>query len=221
MRKWCGREVRPGDQSAQQTTASRPALTAQEWMRAFCWDHRDLVLRAHVHKCGASCWKHTEKHRAVGKVCRHNFFHYVVIHYEGGEATGAEVISVSRPEAPAQDPDLQTRTFVRAGKALRRASTVVKQVAYGLAGRVLPALWHPFVGPTNPAGLVACRHNLDVQSLIRCIPVTCVVADGEGMPAEELPQDVKDEIDAAIAGMSPGCRARGGGRPGGQTGSTT
>ena len=125
----------------------RQALPSDEWIREICHDARDLVIGCAVHVCSNSCFKYHSKGKL--HICRHNFFHVAVLCGEEAE----QLAHVRRP-----------------GKALRGCIGIFRETKYGMAGRVITFQMHPGECPTNYAGLVAMRCNVDVQDLRRVLP---------------------------------------------------
>ena len=91
------------------------------------------------HVCSDSCFKYSDKSSAQFRICRHGFYH--VVHVTEG---------------------CRVR---RKGKALRPCVHVGSEleVEYGMAGRLRPIQLSPFECQTSFGGLVAGRHNLDLQ----------------------------------------------------------
>ena len=97
------------------------------------------------HVCTESCYKYSEAGSKSWKICRHGFYH--VVHLWDG---------------------CRVR---RKGKALRPCLHIgsAAEAEYGMRGRLRPIQLSPFECQTSFGGLVAGRHNLDVQGLWRVL----------------------------------------------------
>jgi hypothetical protein len=115
-----------------------PAVEARRWVGELAKDTRDCATWTMLHKCGPSCYKY-------GKTCRHYFLHLVQLVME----------------------DKRTLKQLRRGKLLVEDIQVVEDESGGRRGRILVRRDHPFMGSTNPIGLVSIRSNLDVQAMHR------------------------------------------------------
>ena len=124
----------------------RAALPSDDFIREACADARDLVIGCAVHVCSPSCWKYHSNGKS--QICRHNFYHVVVLVTEGGT-------SVKRR---------------RQGKPLRGCLAICRDTRYGMAGRILTFQIHPWECPSNYAALLSLRCNIDVQDLRRVPP---------------------------------------------------
>jgi len=124
----------------------RAALPSDAFIREACADARDLVIGCAVHVCSPSCWKYHSSGKS--QICRHNFYHVVVLVTESG-------VSVKRR---------------RQGKPLRGCLAICRDTRFGMAGRVLTFQTQPWECPSNYAALLALRCNIDVQDMRRVPP---------------------------------------------------
>ena len=134
---------RLGDEAVQEL---RRAVPSDEWIKDLFKDARELVIGCAIHVCSPSCYKYHS--RGASHICRHNFYHVVTL-------TDLDGVEVRRR---------------RRGKALRGCVAIFRDTRYGMAGRVITFQVHPGECPTNYAGLVALRCNLDVQDMRRVLP---------------------------------------------------
>ena len=96
-------------------------------------------------------------------ICRHGFYHVVIL----------------------SDYDGNTVKRRRRGKPLRSCIAIVRETAYGMAGRILTFQDHPFECLTNYAAMVCMRCNVDVQDLRRTLPPKLWLPDSELEPEED------------------------------------
>ena len=123
-------------------------LKASEWTQAYCDDIRQVVERAQLHKCGASCFKYASGQR----ICRHHVQHVVTLQPQG----------IGTPYHIRRD-----------GKELRNVVEIQENDEDGRRGRILTFQQHPAETPSNFAVGVALRCNNDSQHLVR-VPPRCV-----------------------------------------------
>jgi len=150
----------------------RAALPADDWIRELCHDARDLVIGCAIHVCSPSCFKHHSN--GASYICRHNFYHIVVLCGESGS-------------------EVKCR---RRGKALRGCLGIFCDTRFGMAGRIVTFQLHPGECATNYAALVAMRCNVDVQDLRRVLPPRMWMSEGEIEP--ELPEEQSDSYSGIL-----------------------
>ena len=104
-------------------------------------DLHNLLPALLRHVCSDSCFKYSDKNSSHFRICRHGFYHVVYV------TEGCRVR--------------------RKGKALRPCVHVCSEleVEYGQAGRLRPIQLSPFECQSSYGGLVAGRHNLDLQDM--------------------------------------------------------
>ena len=157
----------PADLSQPMADVLREAVPSDAFVREVCKDARDLVVGAAIHICSPSCWKyHSSK---VSQICRHGFYHVVVL-------TDWDGVAVKRR---------------RQGKHLYGCMAICRENRYGMAGRVLTFQTHPYECPTNYAALIAMRCNIDVQDLRRVPPPKLWMRPAELEPEVHLPQEAR------------------------------
>jgi len=136
----------------------REAIPADEWLRSFCQDARDLVIGCAIHVCSPSCFKYHSKKGS--HICRHGFYHVVTL----------------------SDEDWNNVRRRRRGKALRGCMAIFRDTRFGMAGRILTFQLHPWECPSNYAALVAMRCNVDVQDMRRVLPPHLWMPDADLEP---------------------------------------
>ena len=121
-------------------------------------DLHNLLPALLRHVCSDSCFKYSDKNSSHFRICRHGFYH--VVHVTEG---------------------CRVR---RKGKALRPCIHVCSEleVEYGQAGRLRPIQLSPFECQSSFGGLVAGRHNLDLQDMRRVLDPKLWALDDDFLP---------------------------------------
>ena len=110
------------------------------------------------HACSESCYKYSDASSVRFKICRHGFYHVVNV-FEGCRVR-------------------------RKGKALRPSIHIGSEAEadYGMQGRMRPIQLTPFECQTCYGGLVAGRHNLDLQDMRRVLDPALWLDSEEHLP---------------------------------------
>lgn len=121
-------------------------------------DLHNLLPALLRHVCSDSCSKYSDQSSARFRICRHGFYH--VVHVTEG---------------------CRVR---RKGKALRPCVHVGSELEaeYGMAGRLRPIQLSPFECQSSFGGLVAGRHNLDLQDMRRVLDMKLWTEESDILP---------------------------------------
>eukprot|EP00438_Fugacium_kawagutii_P016068 Skav230578 [mRNA] locus=scaffold1455:7449:9152:+ [translate_table: standard] len=135
-----------------------PEEDAQGWQKAFAQDLHNLAPALLKHVCSDSCYKYSDSGSTRFRICRHGFYHVVEV-FEGCRVR-------------------------RKGKALRPCIHIGSEAEneYGMEGRLRPFQLTPFECQTSYGGLVAGRHNLDLQDMRRVLDPGLWIGEDDHLP---------------------------------------